>query len=205
MFFNGVGIYLLRTMKNFGPSQIIIIMNLSGTELIIAVGYIIQDAFTLKGHNYTIYFNKTFGHIVWGVRSGVFTMWYAIMFGLTLDRFLSCNFPIKHRKFATRHNIKLILVAVWIAGTANAVILCADFHLFYSIYTKFVWLTLDVVLIIIIVVTYSTIFIRRIKKKEACRHSSHSRQEKWRTTAQLIKSPTDSKGNGTNCNDVYPL
>ena len=163
MFFNIVGIYLLKTTKNFGPSQIIIILNLSATELFIAVGFIIQDAFTLKGNDYTIYFNQTFAHIVWGIRSGTYTVWYMVMLFLTIDRFLSCNFPIQHRKFASRHNIKLVLIIVWILGLINAVILCVDFHLFYNVYTKFVWLTLDAVLLLIIIITYSTIFIRRIK------------------------------------------
>ena len=191
MFFNSVGIYLLKTTKNFGPSQIIIILNLSATELVIAVGFIIQDAFTLKGNDYTIYFNRTVGHIVWGIRSGIYTVWYFVMFFLTIDRFLSCNFPIKHRKFATRHKIKLVLIIVWILGLINAAILCANFHLFYNIYTKFVWLTLDAALLLIIIVTYSTIFIRRIKCKRnsGSRHSEHGgvRTRRSLSHQQIIK------------------
>ena len=189
MFFNSVGIYLLKTTKNFGQSQILIILNLSITELFIAVGFIIQDAFTLKGNDYTIYFNKTFAHIIWGTRSGIYTIWYLVMFFLTFDRFLSCNFPIKHRKFATRQSIKLALIAVWMLGLTNAIILCVDFHLFYNIYTKFVWLTLDAILLLIVIITYSTIFMRRIRGRRniANSNSDAPRSRKSLSHQQIVK------------------
>ena len=167
MFFNSVGIYLLNKTKNFGPGQIIIIINLSASELFIAVGYIIQDAFTLKGNDYTIYFNKTFAHIVWGMRSGFYTVWYLVMFTLTIDRFLACNFPLKHRKVATRPKIRTTMMIVWAVGLTNGVILSTNFHLFYNAYTKFVWLALDAVLLLIITVTYLTIFIRRFQGRRS--------------------------------------
>lgn len=163
--FNAIGIYLLKKTRHFCPGQTVIILNLSATELFIAVGYVIQDAFTLKGNNYKEYFNATFAHLVWSSRSGAYTVWYLVMLLLTTDRFLACNFPVKHRNFATRQNIKITLTVFWLAGIANGIILCVDFHLFHNAYTKFVWLALDSFVLAIILIAYSSIFVHRISRK----------------------------------------
>ena len=191
MLFNGAGVYLLHKARHYCPSQTIILMNLSITEIFIAIGYIIQDAFTLRGNNYTIYFEKTFAHVVWGLRSGFYSVWYLVMYFLAIDRFMACNLAIKHRSIATRSNIKMVLLTLWLTGMANGIILCFEFHLFYSVYTKYVWLALDGVLLLMIIVTYTTIYTRRfhMKRVSAFRNVNGVtfRSRRMRSYQQFVK------------------
>ena len=103
-------------------------------------------------------------HIIWGARAGFYTVWYLLLYFLTTDRFMACNFALKHRSMATRNNIKITVVTLWMIGLANGLILCFDFQMFFDVYEKYVWLILDGVLLLIIIVTYSTIFVRKLRR-----------------------------------------
>lgn len=163
MFFNGIGIYLLNKTKHACPSQAIIIANLSATEIFIAIGHIIQDALRLAGDGEKD-LKMTHVHILWGARSGFYTVWYLLLSFLAIDRFMACNFALKHRSMATRNNIKITVTTLWMVGLTNGLILCFDFQMFFDLYGKYVWLVLDGVLLVIIIVTYSTIFVRKVRQ-----------------------------------------
>ena len=191
--FNALGIYLLyqttkiRTDYN---SQVWIIANLSLAELIIAVVAIHEESLELAGfHTQGTVLQK-----LWAFKCGIYINWYLIIYLMCLDRFIACNFPLKHRLLTSKSSTQVIVVFPWITGMGNGLILLVlDTFPIHQFYDKYVWVSLDTLAITFFVVVYSSVFIQAFKSRRMralsaiIRKSSAFRRSTTRQHKQFAK------------------
>eukprot|EP00794_Sanderia_malayensis_P019127 gene19127-21044_t len=169
IFANSLGIYLLRKVYQKRSNQDFILITLSATEIVIAITWIAaQIADVSGGAKPTVTWA-----ILLSLRWGVYWVWYAIIYLLTIDRFLGCNFPFRHRELS-RKGDKRVLIAIFLCiGIANAVIcIVLDTTHIEQLYSEYIWGILDGVYLTLFAVTYVSIFFK-LKK----RHGTHRNNE----------------------------
>ena len=172
LIFNSLGIYLLYMIKSNDFNQTIIIINLSISEILIALGWIAEQTAT----RLDITFDDRAMLIIWGLRAGVYCFWFFDMYILAIDRLIGCNFPLKHLRLVNKRSIEILMTSVWVICLANSLfLLLVDTKLYHDIYNKFVWLIFDCIAVVIYTATYTSIFI-----------SSYKAKRKQRTTANSI-------------------
>ena len=89
----------------------------------------------------------------------MYLTWYAMIYMLTIDRFLGCNFPLKHRVWVRMRNIKIAVVSMWMVGILSGISMCLlEDNQLYKIFNKLVWLILDGTFLTLFLITYSTIY-----------------------------------------------
>ena len=85
IFLNCFGIFLLRKYYNKEKSQDFILITLSTVEILIGINWIVSTELGL----YDMLDSVTWTwKVVFSSRFGIYLIWYAIMYMLTLDRFL---------------------------------------------------------------------------------------------------------------------
>eukprot|EP00112_Aurelia_sp_Birch-Aquarium-sp1_P017636 Seg4107.2 transcript_id=Seg4107.2/GoldUCD/mRNA.D3Y31 product="hypothetical protein" protein_id=Seg4107.2/GoldUCD/D3Y31 len=153
--FNAIGLYTLSQINFRNSNQIIIIKSLSITDIIIAIGWISGDVLNIYGHKSgSIPWN-----INWSLRAGVYLTWYAMIYMLTMDRFLGCNFPLQHRVWVRMRNIKIAVITMWMIGVISGISMCLlEDNQLYTTFNKLVWLLLDGTFLTLFLITYSTIY-----------------------------------------------
>ena len=176
LLFNICGIFLLKSLPGIEVTQKIIIMHLSLSESFLAVGWIAQLTTNLNGLNY----DDRLLQFIWAIRAGVYCFWFSNMYILSLDRLVSCIFALKHRAKMNKRFLRRLMIVLWILCSVKSVLLLMfnTRHL-YQIYNTFVWITLDIIAVVIYSFTYISIFLytmKREKQKRARTHSLESRE-----------------------------
>lgn len=171
LIFNSLGIYLLFLIRSNDFNQTIIIINLSISEILIAIGWIAEHTASRLGMT----FNDRGMLIIWGLRAGVYCFWFFDMYILAIDRLIGCNFPLKHLRLVNKRNIEILMTLVWVICLANSLfLLLVDTKLYHFIYNKFVWLIFDCIAVVIYTVTYTSIFISSYRAKRKRRSTANS-------------------------------
>ena len=153
--FNVSGIYLLKLTNSSGScNQRMILMSLSSCNIVIS--------FLWVGDMISIHFKATetkFYYRWWPFLAGTYIVWYAMILLLTIDRFIGCNFPIKHMMFVRKSVISGAIFVCWLIGLVLAVVGC----LFGSSTLRpgarqYLWPSLDILFMLLFVATYGSIF-----------------------------------------------
>ena len=162
LFFNTFGVYLLTTVDEGHTTQIRIITSLSIADIINSIGFAVRIAAEEHIHD-----SRDASYIIWAQRTGIYHAWYAMHYLLTIDRFFGCNFPLRYNAVITRIKVRNILLILWFTGISLGCLYCLlntrQIKLFYLDY---VWTPLDVGLLIVFIVTYSSIFYRKMRRKQ---------------------------------------
>eukprot|EP00795_Rhopilema_esculentum_P011618 gene11618-21859_t len=154
--FNICGIYILKIAKVGRSNQILIIISLSIADILNSFGFICQISVELSGH---AALDSEAGLIVIMIRAAIYHSWYAMFYLLTLDRFFACNFPFKYRSISGKNTMRNLLIVVWIFGLIPAPVYCfLDMEKIKVFYFNFVWISCDVIFVVLFVVTYCSLF-----------------------------------------------
>ena len=162
LFFNIFGIYLLKTINRSKSTQIEIIVSLSAADIYHSIGYISK---LVVDTNFPK--QSKANSIIWTTRAGVYHIWYAMHYLLTIDRFFGCNFPLQYRARISLKKVRKILVISWAISILLGILYCLfDIKKIKSFYDEYFWLANDVIFLALFVLTYSTIFYRKIKRNK---------------------------------------
>ncbi len=154
LIFNSLGIYLLYEIKTCYANQILILINLSISEIIISVGWLAEETIAFIGFTYA----DRATQIVWALRAGAYCFWFIDMCLMAIDRWFGCNFPLKHRAFASTRKASRILQVTWLLCLANSIfLLIVDTEHYHQIYNRIVWFVFDCVSVVIFAIAYSSI------------------------------------------------
>ena len=173
LLFNSLGIFLLKSFPGIEKAQKVIIINLSLSEILIAVGWIGQLVATIAGLTID---DRAF-QVIWALRAGVYCLWFANMYILSLDRLMSCIFALKHRAQMSKKRMQKLMTILWITFSVKSILLLIfNTRVLYQIYNTFVWITLDIVAIFIYSLTYISIFLYTLKREKQRRARTHSKE-----------------------------
>ena len=148
---NIVGIFLLRKIRSPESNQVFLLLHLSSADIIITVSILIVrlgDYIALG----------QLENIISALRVAIYITWYLIMYAITLDRFFGINFPLRYRQ---QQGIRLAVKLVWVFGGLSGIV---DYVIQYiypeTTYALYLWNTLDVAYIVIMAITYASIFFK---------------------------------------------
>lgn len=174
MICNAIGVYVLSKIDFRKTNQVIIIKSLSITEIIISIGWVIGDVL----HFYGFKSGATSWNINWSIKAGIYLTWYSMIYMLTVDRLLGCNFPLQHRIWVRIRNIKIAVATMWIVGVLIGISMSLfEAKQLYIAFNKYVWPILDGIFLVLFTTTYATIYCR--VSKRAVHQSTQSDQTKF--------------------------
>lgn len=154
---NAVGIYLLKMICNRDSIQNFILIAISATDIGTGIGWLSENIAALLGYRRP----HLAWAIIWSLRSGIYLVWYGMLFALTLDRFVGVNFPFRHRQMNLERNIRWTVICAWLFGCLNGIAYCIlDTYRVYDIYNKYIWISLDALYLFTFTITYSSIFFK---------------------------------------------
>lgn len=180
---NCIGICLLQISKVKKTAQFLIIKNLSAADLVLAIGWlgelIIRKVTNSKsGRFYAIW---------WSLRAGVYLAWYGIIYMLTLDRFIGCNFAMKHKIYIRPKYVRIALIASWIVSVVFGIIGCPfDSAKVRNFYRQYVWTTLDIIFLNLFVVTYVSIFVHLARRRITGKRHMFADNQRFLTTVTAL-------------------
>ena len=160
--FNACGIFLLKSLRGNKLAQTVIIINLSVSEILIAIGWIAELIVSSIG----LTFDDKPLLVIWAIRAGFYCFWFAVMYILSIDRFMGCIIPLQHRVTMTNRNIRRLMTGTWVACISSSIFLVIlDTKSLFKIYNTYVWMSLDCIAVFIYTITYASIFIHTLKSK----------------------------------------
>ena len=187
LFFNSLGIFLLKSFPGIEIAQKVIIINLSLSEILIAVAWIAYLVAKMNGMT----IDDRVLQVIWALRAGVYCFWFANMYILSLDRLMSCIFALKHRAQTSKKRMQRLMISLWIIFSVKSILLLIfNTKLLYQIYNTFVWITLDILTIFIYGLTYISIFLytlKREKQRRARVQSLENRDKMRRVNTHFMK------------------
>ena len=181
--FNASGVYLLRlAFRNSNNNQILILISLSVCNVTLAIFW--------TGDTIITHYNVTDTRIYfrwWSFLAGVYLVWYTMILLLTADRFIGCNFPIKHKLFVRRSIFLWAILICWFFGLTFAVIGCVLGSRYFRPWAKsYLWPTLDVLFLLMFVVTYASIFVVLARRRFGLQLAHYSNQTQFIVTVTAI-------------------
>lgn len=180
LIFNICGIVLLNSLREGSTAQNVIMINLSLSEILLAIGWISEHIATCNG----LTFDEKALLVIWALRAGVYLFWFLDMYLLSIDRFLGCIMALKHRLIMTRRNILRLLYIIWfICLSSSIALLILDTKFFLNFYNKYVWVSLDCIAVFIYTVTYMSIFVFTVK----------SERKRRRTRMVIVRNESGNK------------
>lgn len=186
IFLNCFGIFLLRKYYNKEKNQDFILMTLSSVEIFIAVIWILSTVLQF----YHMYDGGSLAwKVVYSFRTGTYLIWYAIIYMLTLDRFLGCNFPLRHRELTLKTDMRITMVIVWVSGVILSIVFCVvDTSKVYLVFLRYIWIIIDSLYLLLFIITYTSIFckIRRSRASNVQRNSKNGQQQFIKIITSLI-------------------
>ena len=159
--FNAVGIYVLLKTDFRNSNQILIIKNLSISDIVCSVAWLVLDTTVLYLNNN----DEDIKDRLWIAVSTLYITWVLFIFLLNIDRFIGINFPFRYKIILTKKTILRAIASIWFLGTVNS-ILCVIFVSEAMVKNiLLIWLALDGIFMILFVTTYTTICLRVTKTK----------------------------------------
>ena len=187
LIFNAFGIYLLKLLRGSPLAQTVIIINLSISEMLIALGWLGELIATSIGMT----FNDKALLVIWAIRAGMYCFWFADMYILSLDRFLGCIIPLKHRVMMTKCNVRRGIIGLWVVCISNSLLLILlDTKVYFQIYNVYVWISMDCIAVVIYALTYISIFCNATKSSRVqsrIRSSSQYQEDSSKTNTHFFK------------------
>ena len=159
---NIIGMCLLKISGVKKTIQIMIIMSLSVADLTLAVAWLGEATISNVTNSRS---GKIYG-VWWSLKSGVYLVWYSMIYLLTMDRFMGCNFPIKHKVYVKKKYIRITIILCWVVGVLIGIIGCPfDPVAVRKIYRTYIWITLDIIFLTLFTVTYISIFLHLARRR----------------------------------------
>ena len=187
LIFNACGLYLLRRLRGNSLAQTVIIISLSISEILIAIGWLAELVATSLG----LTFNDRILLVIWAIRAGFYCFWFADMYMLSLDRFLGCIMPLRHRVIMTKRNVRRLIICIWFACITNGLLLLMlNTKLYFKFYNTYVWISLDCIAVGIYTITYISIFANTSKSAKVngrSRASSDRQDNSSKNRVHLFK------------------
>eukprot|EP00112_Aurelia_sp_Birch-Aquarium-sp1_P013210 Seg2798.1 transcript_id=Seg2798.1/GoldUCD/mRNA.D3Y31 product="hypothetical protein" protein_id=Seg2798.1/GoldUCD/D3Y31 len=159
---NIIGICLLKISGVKKTIQIMIIMSLSAADLTLALAWLGEETIS----NVTNSRSGRVYEVWWSLKGGFYLVWYSMIYLLTMDRFMGCNFPIKHKVYVKKKYVRITIIVCWVVGVLIGVISC-PFHAIAVriVYRTYIWIILDITFLTLLTVTYISIFVYLARRR----------------------------------------
>ncbi|XP_065052440.1 uncharacterized protein LOC135681764 [Rhopilema esculentum] len=155
---NTYGIRLFCKRGGRMKTQGILLVNLSLTEITGAVLWLLRDTVLLISQNAAAL--HAFG-ILMICLINVRIIWYIAMFSILFDRFVACNFPLKHMILMEKSRTKKVLVVLWIIFlTSSVVFSILDIKYFKIVFTRELFMAFAGLFVVFFFITYASILHR---------------------------------------------
>ena len=175
---------MLKSLKDRKTNQMIIIMNLSIVDILLALIWFSNAILSIADPSLAN--NDRTDGISWRVRAGVYLTWYATIFLITFDRFLGCNFPIKHKVFIRTKVIYMCLATSWTITMLFVVITCLiNTESLQHHFDLYIWVTIDSCFVILFIATYASIFLY-LKRKRGAGSTTNNDVDKFMYTVAAL-------------------
>ncbi len=153
---NSLGVYLLTAARPLTNSKFLL-TNLAGTEILLSATQIAFNfVHVFSGEDAIVTVTKVLGAIWQGY-------YFSVIF-LTIDRLIAIRFPFKYRILVTKKRLKWTILASWLLAIALGASLFLDDKWFNSFW-GYVWISLDVVFIVLCITTYGYIFTKILQRR----------------------------------------
>ena len=128
-----------------------------------------------------------FYHRWWPFLAGIYFVWYMMILLLTADRFLGCNFPLKHKLFVRKTFILGAIGIFWSVGLVLAIIgsVFGSGSLRTTV-RKYGWPTLDILFLFLFAVTYGSIFYVLVRRRFSLQTNGSSDQNQFISTVTVL-------------------
>ena len=158
---NTYGIRLFCKRRGRMKTQGILLVNLSVTEITGALLWLLRDTVLLISQNAAAL--HAFG-ILMICLINVRIIWYLAMFSILFDRFVACNFPLKHRILMEKSRTKKVLAVLWIIFLTSSVIFSIlDIKYFKIVFTRELFIAFAGLFVVIFFITYASILHRLVR------------------------------------------
>lgn len=167
---NLLGIYLLATAKSVLNNQSIILLHLSCIKIIVSLTEVVLSTLEIVG--------RADGHkeyeIFDTINAGLYGVNDLILIVLTTDRLIASKIPFSYNVHATTMKLNISVVCCWFIGTIGILpLFFLEYELLYDVYYKFVFLTLDGIVLLTAFLTYGTILRQLLTRKNGLTRTSH--------------------------------
>ena len=183
IFFNACGVFCLMTLNKDGIcNQVMILISHSTCNILLAIFWIGDMLFAHMNAVKTIWYYRW-----WPFLASIYLVWYLMIFLLTVDRFIGCNFPIRHKIFIRKRFILAAIGVCWSIGLTLAVI--GSFVGSESLrptVRKYGWPTLDILFLFLFVLTYGSIFFVIARRRFNVQTSRTSHQSQFILTVTAL-------------------
>ena len=158
---NAIGLYILSKADLKRSNQLLIIKNLSVSNIVTSITWLLYDAVAVYVYPNNRDLNNRFTCIV----ILEYFRWISLTFLLTFDRFIGANFPFQYKIVNSEKNIFRVAVTIWI---------CCTFSYIYAVTAPATTVKCDIALLALVldslffmffIVTYTTICCRIVKSK----------------------------------------
>ena len=183
MLFNTSGIFCLILVNKQGScNQMMILISLSSCNILLSILWVGDMLFSHFDALETIFYYRW-----WPFLAGIYIVWYMMMILLTLDRFIGCNFPLKHIIFVRKKVILSAIGASWGIGITLAIIgsVVGSGSLRPSV-RKYGWPILDSMFLLSFIVTYGSIFCLLARRRFTITASRNSDQSQFILTVTAL-------------------
>ena len=163
MIANTYGIILLRKFRSRQQNnQVFLLLSISVADLALAACWLYDSILCMNGIPLLSRLRLTMR----AIRIGTYLTWFAIMYIFVVDRFLGINFPLQHQQLKTHQRMRLAVTVAWVFGGLNGITYCLiDMSKVRIIFDAYIWITLDVIYLILITITYASIFFAAYRTK----------------------------------------
>ena len=181
--FNTSGIFcLILANKQGACNQMMILISLSSCNILLSILWVGDMLFSHFDALETIFYYRW-----WPFLAGIYVVWYMMMILLTLDRFVGCNFPLKHKIFVRKKVILSAIGSSWAIGLSLGIIgsVAGSRSLRPSVRT-YGWPTLDIMFLLSFVVTYGSIFCVLARRRFTITANRNSDQSQFILTVTAL-------------------
>ena len=167
---NIVGVYLLREASSGKSNQTLLLMNMSIIKIIISIIGIVLTTLQACGREQARPYQ-----IFDIIDAALFCVNHQVVLIITVDRLFAVVFPIKYNTKDTRNILTISVAIAWLLGTAGILpFFFIAYDLLYKIVYKIVFLTLDGLVIVTALLTYSCILKQLIASRKKFSKASKS-------------------------------
>lgn len=180
---NTSGIFcLILTNKSRVCNQMMILVSLSSCNITLSILWTGDMLFAHYKAKETIFYHRW-----WPFIAGIYFVWYMMILLLTADRFLGCNFPLKHRLFIRKTFILGAIGVCWSIGLALAIIGSVfGSGLLRPTIRKYGWPTLDILFLLFFAVTYGSILCVLARRRSSLQTTRSSDQSQFISTVTVL-------------------
>lgn len=172
---NGIGLYLLRSISERRPQRMIL-MSLSSVDILLALCWIVYLSLPDPAPA-----------ILLSISIGLYVIWYAMVYFLTVDRFIGITFPMKHKVIIDERFVRNAILSCWACGVLLSVIISlTNPKLVHQLFISYIFTVFDAVFVFIFLFSYASILVRLLHRPVNSTQQNHQSHHRFFAAASGI-------------------